>query len=110
MWLDDDIPLELHHIDNNHHNNNLSNLQLLCSNCHSYIHKKQAKIKQITLPSTQKHTRKSKLKPEKRKVVRPSYEVLIQQVSELGYVKTGKLYNVSDNAIRKWIKMYQKHT
>ena len=24
--------------------------------------------------------------------------------SEIGYVKTGKKYNVSDNCIRKWIK------
>jgi predicted hotdog family 3-hydroxylacyl-ACP dehydratase len=29
------IPLELHHIDGNHHNNSLSNLQILCPNCHA---------------------------------------------------------------------------
>ena len=28
-------PCELHHIDGNNDNNNLSNLQLLCPNCHS---------------------------------------------------------------------------
>lgn len=26
--------LDVDHIDNNHHNNNLSNLQTLCANCH----------------------------------------------------------------------------
>jgi 5-methylcytosine-specific restriction endonuclease McrA len=109
-WLDSDIPLELHHIDNNHNNNNLSNLQLLCSNCHSYVHKKQKqKVVLDTIQTKTKYTRKSKLKPEKRKVTRPSYEVLSKQISELGYVKTGKIYNVSDNAIRKWIRMYQKY-
>ena len=34
-WLGNPIPLELHHIDGNRLNNNLSNLQLLCPNCHS---------------------------------------------------------------------------
>lgn len=34
-WLDVRIPLELHHIDGNHLNNNLSNLQILCPNCHA---------------------------------------------------------------------------
>jgi 5-methylcytosine-specific restriction endonuclease McrA len=29
------IPLELHHIDGNHNNNDLSNIQLLCPNCHA---------------------------------------------------------------------------
>lgn len=34
-WLGESIPLELHHIDGNHANNNLSNLSLLCPNCHA---------------------------------------------------------------------------
>ena len=32
------IPLELHHIDFNHYNNSLDNLQILCSNCHMQVH------------------------------------------------------------------------
>ncbi len=35
MWLGKKIPLELHHIDGNHYNNSLSNLKLLCPNCHA---------------------------------------------------------------------------
>lgn len=34
-WLNKPIPLEVDHIDGNHSNNNLSNLRLLCPNCHS---------------------------------------------------------------------------
>jgi hypothetical protein len=34
-WLDELIPLELHHINGNRFDNRLSNLQLLCPNCHS---------------------------------------------------------------------------
>lgn len=34
-WMNKPIPLELHHIDGNHHNNILDNFQLLCPNCHA---------------------------------------------------------------------------
>ena len=35
IWQGVMLPLELHHIDNNHNNNALENLQILCPNCHS---------------------------------------------------------------------------
>lgn len=34
-WLNYPIPIELHHIDGDNQNNNLSNLALLCPNCHA---------------------------------------------------------------------------
>lgn len=34
-WLGQSIPLELHHKDGNHYNNNLDNLQVICPNCHA---------------------------------------------------------------------------
>lgn len=34
-WNGEELCLELHHIDGNHYNNNLNNLQILCPNCHS---------------------------------------------------------------------------
>lgn len=37
-WMNKPIPLELHHKDFNHYNNNLDNLQILCSNCHMQAH------------------------------------------------------------------------
>lgn len=35
-WMGKEINLEIHHIDGDHSNNELENLQLLCPNCHSY--------------------------------------------------------------------------
>lgn len=35
-WLGNPMPLELDHIDGNHKNNELSNLRLLCPNCHAF--------------------------------------------------------------------------
>jgi len=43
-----------------------------------------------------------------RKVCRPSLEDLKQDLSNSTYVAVGKKYGVSDNAIRKWIKAYNK--
>lgn len=34
-WNNEQIPLELDHIDGNHNNNNLKNLRILCPNCHA---------------------------------------------------------------------------
>lgn len=34
-WLGQPLMLELHHIDGNHYNNDLDNLEILCPNCHS---------------------------------------------------------------------------
>lgn len=48
-WLGNPIPIELDHIDGNHANNNLTNLRLLCPNCHAmtdtYRGKNQKRVK-----------------------------------------------------------------
>lgn len=44
-----------------------------------------------------------------RKIERPTLEKILEDVKELGYCGTGKKYGVSDNAIRKWIKKYNKN-
>jgi very-short-patch-repair endonuclease len=44
-----------------------------------------------------------------RKVERPSLEQLFVDIKNLGFSGTGRKYGVSDNAIRKWIKIYKKH-
>jgi len=44
---------------------------------------------------------------DKRVIKRPSLDVLLQNVNEIGYKGTGRKYGVSDNSIRKWIRYYQ---
>ena len=44
-----------------------------------------------------------------RKVNRPPHNQLIQEIKELGYSAVGRKYEVSDNAVRKWIKNYEKY-
>ena len=35
LWQGKNLPLELHHKDGDHFNNQLNNLEILCPNCHS---------------------------------------------------------------------------
>lgn len=46
-WMGEDLTLELHHINGNHFDNRLENLQMLCPNCHSQTstHKRKKKKK-----------------------------------------------------------------
>ena len=44
-----------------------------------------------------------------RKVERPTFDDLKKMIDQFGYVGTGKIFGVSDNAIRKWIKFYIKY-
>lgn len=110
-WLDRPIPLEVHHLDGNSHNNELQNLQILCPNCHSLTDNYRGKKlkKQIEPTGTDINTDKRKLRKvriNERKVKnRPSVDVLLSEVKQVGYCATGRKYNVSDNCIRKWIKM-----
>jgi transposase-like protein len=43
-----------------------------------------------------------------RLVQRPPYNHLVREVRALGYLATGRRYGVSDNAVRKWIRQYQR--
>ena len=46
---------------------------------------------------------------KQRRVERPPFDILLEEVNKLGYVGTGKKYGVSDNAIRAWIKWFNKY-
>jgi hypothetical protein len=123
-WRQQPIPLELHHIDSNPKNNNLTNLKILCSNCHSLAHKnyKPKKVKESKLNKCANclQTCKNKFCSEKcyhkstkgtcrnnsRKVIWPDKETLINLVKEKPFLQIGHIFGVSDNAVRKWCNKY----
>jgi hypothetical protein len=45
-------------------------------------------------------------RPASRKVERPPYFQLVQEVEQTSYRAVGRKYGVSDNAIRKWLRAY----
>lgn len=131
-WLNKPIPLELDHINGINTDHRLENLQILCPNCHSqtinhrgknkkkkkYIkHKWQnkcqicqkiCKSKFCSVKCYNKH-RPFVTYGVNRKVERPPLNVLIKDTQELGFLQTGKKYGVTDNCIRKWIKVETKN-
>lgn len=46
--------------------------------------------------------------PETRKVKRPLYEQLLEEIEATSYLAVGRKYGVSDNAVRKWIRWYER--
>jgi hypothetical protein len=99
---------------------------LVCSNCHCEIHDKEfahyIDVKIGTSPGngqtnfpcakcgvSRKHKSINNLcnkcsHENQRRAERPGIDILTKQIKELGYCGTSRLYGVSDNAIRKWIK------
>lgn len=67
IWQGEPLPLELHHKDGNHYNNNFDNLQILCPNCHSIQEGNSGKsigkyVKTKKTTKEQVHTKKSNIK------------------------------------------------
>lgn len=43
-----------------------------------------------------------------RRAERPPHEQLLEEIATLGYSAVGRRYGVSDNAIRKWVRWYER--
>lgn len=68
--------------------------------------------KQINFRNTQCNACRAKELYEtgaKRMVERPSHAQLLSDIQQMSMVKVGKKYGVSDNAVRKWLRQYEKY-
>jgi len=46
--------------------------------------------------------------PGRRRVTRPPYDELMREIEASGYSAVGRRYGVSDNAVRKWVRQYER--
>jgi len=112
IWNGNKMSLILDHINGVWNDNRIENLRVVCPNCNATLDthcgKQKAKYKN---DEYRKKINENKIQHylSKRKVDRPEYQVLIKEIDEKGYSATGRKYGVSDNAIRKWVKFYEKH-
>ena len=122
-WMGKPIPIELEHINGIHTDNRIKNLTFLCCNCHALTEtykgknvknkitqekNKCKKCDKILSHKTSSYCNKC-INIVKRKVERPSYEELLEQINnKVTKVELGKKYGVSDGTIRDWIKYYEK--
>ena len=148
--------LELHHINGNHQDNRLENLQILCANCHRKTNNfrgkgiRAHKAASEWFISDEEVEQRHQMKLEKRRVPeylrkvtpilpkicpscgkefkpsdrkqeycspecyhnkndnRPDIITLLKAFKEYNnFVKVGKHFGVTDNAVRKWCKLYK---
>ena len=101
---------------------------LLCKNCHSQHHNPQLEIivesGKLSFKNEQLNTINKECKTckkysggklycsnvcaqfSRRKVERPSKQQLISLIQNNSFCQIGRMYNVSDNSVRKWAKFY----
>ena len=120
-WNDLPITLEIHHKDGNHDNTKLENLEILCPNCHSqtdnfrFKNKKHAEAKlpkDSLCPICNKNHKapSSQMCQECRNKKRiksiPTKEELEKLIFNNSFVGIGRIFNVTDNAVKKWCEKY----
>ena len=116
-WNNKLLVLQLDHINGIHTDNRLENLRIVCPNCHTQTDTfctrklKQHNYckdcgKEIAPKSTWcpecalKHNRTHKVSPSDK----PSKGELLQLIKEKPFTEIGRMYGVTDNAIRKWCR------
>jgi predicted RNA-binding Zn-ribbon protein involved in translation (DUF1610 family) len=136
IWRDKHMGMILDHINGVRNDNRLENLQIVCPNCAATLdtHCGRANASPPPLRNCDRcgtmfraKTRKQRfccrdcgmrrvpgerrrgfLQPQRRKTERPPYQKLLAEIGAHGYCAVGRKYGVSDNAVRKWVKFYER--
>lgn len=122
-WLDKPIPLEIHHIDGDKFNHVLSNLTMLCPNCHAFTDNYRGKNNESVKVNKSRRicdcgNPKQRLsisckdcshkKPRKTKIEWPTLEELKSMVENSSFEAVGRSLGVSgkrvSSVIRKWAR------
>lgn len=134
-WRGRQMALILDHINGVPDDNRIENLRVVCPNCAATLdthcgRKNRAdppvrRCKRCGRQFTAKYrghaycshacgsrwdrqSLRGKPNPDLRKVERPPYEQLLEEIEATSYLAVGRKYGVSDNAVRKWVRWYER--
>lgn len=134
LWRGKPMGLILDHINGVRDDNRLENLRIVCPNCAATLdthcgrknrlepierecllcgarfRAKTARQRYCSRTCGTRSPRPSRgvPKPERRRAERPPYDELIREIAETSYLAVGRRHGVSDNAIRKWVRQYER--
>ena len=128
LWHGRTMSLILDHVNGVSDDNRLENLRIVCPNCAATLntHCGRNLPRRRTCPGcgtcfapdSLRHRYCSRRcvpsptlgvpRPGERKAVRPPYQRLLTEIDQLGYSAVGRSYGVSDNAVRKWVRFYER--
>lgn len=132
LWQGVTIALILDHVNGVRDDNRLENLRIVCPNCAATLDTHCGRKTRVTryprscrrcakdfVPRSPRQRycsrecgirwdRRGRKLPGARRVDRPPPARLRRDVEEVGYSAVGRRYGVSDNAIRKWLREYER--
>jgi transposase-like protein len=132
-WRGREMSLILDHINGVANDNRLDNLRIVCPNCAATLETHCGRKNRLNrtprrcphcsadfVPKYESqaycsracgshHTnRRRGPRPELRKVPRPTYDALRLDLTTMSLLAVGRKYGVSDNAVRKWLRAYER--
>lgn len=116
-WNGQRLVLQLDHIDGNASDNSLSNLRILCPNCHSQTktftgkqgqrYRRPAKYCdgcKVEVSPRAERCRSCEKRTQTPKIEWPETSALVREVEQTSYLAVARRLGVSDNAIRKHLR------
>jgi len=129
QWRDRTMALILDHVNGIATDNRLENLRIVCPNCAATLdthcgrnlnRERECAVcgrsflpqrgdqRQCSMTCGGFSDRSRAASHARRTVERPPYERLLQEIANSSYLAVGRKYGVSDNAIRKWVRQYER--
>lgn len=134
LWQGRRMGLILDHVNGVRDDHRLANLRILCPNCAATLDTHCGRKNRLETPEREclrcgrdfrpryarqrycsrecgtraPNPNRGVPRPEQRRTERPPYDDLLREIAQSSYLAVGRRYGVSDNAIRKWVRQYER--